>query len=95
MDIYTYNLYMEAGKLAEEDKRLFAHEQAFINQQAKATKKNGSSYYKNFEEFYGKTNKQNIRKIERTFFPEKFADEDRARIERGKQFSNEDFKFLG
>lgn len=95
MDIVEYRLYMEVAQLKQEDERLRMNEQAFINQQAKATKKSGASYYKNFDEFYGKTNKKNIRSIEREFFPEKFAVEDKARLERGKQFNQADFDFLG
>lgn len=86
---------MEVSQLKQEDERLRMNEQAFINQQAKATKKNGEPYHKNFEEFYGKQNKKNIRSIERVFFPEKFAAEDKARIERGQQFTAKDFEFLG
>lgn len=86
---------MEVSQLKQEDERLKMNEQAFINQQAKATKKSGASYYKNFEDFYGKTNKKNIRSIEREFFSEKFAVEDQARLDRGKQFSQADFDFLG
>ena len=95
MDMKEYSLYMEASALQRQDARLQMHEQAFIHQQAKATKKSGQSLYKKFNEFYGKDHEKNIRKIERNFFPEKFATEDNARKERAQKFTVEDFKFLG
>lgn len=94
MDINEYNLYMEAAQLAMEDERLKIHEQAFASQQAKATKKSGESFYRNFEEFYGKYNKKNVRSIEKRYFPEKFAAEKAEREERVKQFTQSDLDFL-
>lgn len=85
---------MEASQLRQEDERLKMHEQAFVNQQAKSQKRNGSPVYQKFDSFYGKSHTKNIRKIERVFFPEKFAAEDKAKIERGQQFTRDDFKFL-
>ena len=63
-------------------------------QQLKLQKRNGSPVYQKFDDFYGKSHIKNIRKIERVFFPEKFAAEDKAKIERGQQFTRDDFKFL-
>lgn len=94
LDMQEYYMYMEASQLRQEDERLKMHEQAFINQQAKATKSSGKPVYQKFDEFYGKSHIKNIRKIERVFFPEKFAAEDKAKIERGQQFTRDDFKFL-
>lgn len=94
MDIVTYNLYMEAAQLALEDRRYEINMQSFANQQAKATKKSGDPYYKDFEMFYGKTNKKNIRSIEKRYFPEKFAAETAERLERAKQFTQSDFELL-
>lgn len=94
LDMQEYYMYMEASQLRQEDERLKMHEQAFINQQAKSQKRNGSPVYQKFDDFYGKSHIKNTRKIERVFFPEKFAAEDKAKIERGQQFTRDDFKFL-
>lgn len=94
LDMQEYYIYMEASQLIQEDERLKMHEQAFINQQAKSQKRNGSPVYQKFDDFYGKSHIKNIRKIERVFFPEKFAAEDKAKIERGQQFTRDDFEFL-
>lgn len=94
LDMQEYYIYMEASQLRQEDERLKMHEQAFINQQSKAQKRNGSPVYQKFDDFYGKSHIKNIRKIERVFFPEKFAVEDKEKIERGQQFTRDDFKFL-
>lgn len=94
LDMQEYYMYMEASQLRQEDERLKMHEQAFVNQQAKATKSGGKPVYQKFDDFYGKSHTKNIRKIERVFFPEKFAAEDKAKIERGQQFTRDDFNFL-
>jgi len=94
LDMQEYYMYMEASQLRQEDERLKMHEQAFINQQAKSQKRNGSPVYQKFDDFYGKSHIKNTRKIERVFFPEKFAVEDKAKLERGQQFTRDDFKFL-
>ena len=94
LDMQEYYTYMEASQLRQEDERLKMHEQAFINQQAKSQKRNGSPVYQKFDDFYGKSHIKNTRKIERVFFPEKFAVEDKAKLERGQQFTRDDFKFL-
>lgn len=94
MSLDEYKLQMEAAQLRMEDERLSIHEQAFIHQQAKATDKSGKTQYKNFDEFYGKTNKRNIKKIEKQFYPKKFAAEIAERNELKKQFSKADFELL-
>ena len=94
LDMQEYYIYMEASQLRQEDDRLKMHEQAFINQQAKSQKRNGSPVYQKFDDFYGKSHIKNTRKIERVFFPEKFAVEDKAKLERGQQFTRDDFEFL-
>lgn len=94
LDMQEYYMYMEASQLKQEDERLKMHRQAFVNQQAKSTKSGGKPVYQKFDDFYGKSHTKNIRKIERVFFPEKFAAEDKAKIERGQQFTRDDFKFL-
>ena len=94
LDMQEYYMYMEVSQLIQEDERLKMHEQAFINQQAKSQKRNGSPVYQKFDDFYGKSHIKNTRKIERVFFPEKFAVEDKAKLERGQQFTRDDFKFL-
>lgn len=94
LDMQEYYMYMEASQLRQEDERLKMHEQAFINQQAKSQKRNGSPVYQKFDDFYGKSHIKNTRKIERVFFPEKFAVEDKAKLERGQQFTRDDFEFL-
>ena len=94
LDMQEYYMYMEASQLKQEDERLKMHEQAFVNQQAKATKRDGKPVHQKFDDFYGKSHTKNIRKIERVFFPEKFAAEDKERHERGSQFTSSDFDFL-
>lgn len=52
MSFYEYSLKMEAFALERVDNNRDIHFQSWLNQQIKATKKDGRPHYKKFDDFY-------------------------------------------
>jgi len=52
MTLHEYSLRMAASRLRRLDRQYEIHLQAWANQQAKATKKNGKPFYVTFKEFF-------------------------------------------
>jgi len=52
MTLHEYSLRMAASRLRRLDRQYEIHLQAWANQQAKATKKNGKPIYVTFKEFF-------------------------------------------
>lgn len=55
LTIYEYSLLLKSVELKEVDKEYARHRQAWVNQQAKATKKKGKDivpYFDNFKQFF-------------------------------------------